>query len=155
MGLGAKSFMPLHQVPSEFPYSVSEENFISFMSVCSIVCTFSNNRSPYVNCKIFCRHSRDVWNSNSCLEQLWWFSNSRLMAQEQLDRICPWFSIIMILPSGQGPLKEIYVTMIFILLVDVTKCFWQTKISQPYDFWLSIVQILRWPSTLDNESQRN
>jgi hypothetical protein len=50
-------------------------------------------------------------------------SNNRLMAQEQLDLICPWFSIIMILPSGQGPLKEIYVTMIFILLVDVTKCF--------------------------------
>jgi hypothetical protein len=32
------------------------------------------------------------------------------MAQEKLDIICPWFSIIMILPSGQGPLKEMYVT---------------------------------------------
>jgi hypothetical protein len=55
-------------------------------------------------------------------------SNSRLLALEQLDRICPWFSIIMILPSGQGPLKEIHVTNDDDFYF-VKKCFWQTKIS--------------------------
>jgi hypothetical protein len=61
------------------------------------------------------------------------------MAQEQLDRIRPWFSIIMILPSGQGPLKEIHMTLIFSLLVNA----FEEENFQPEDFLLSIVHILR------------
>ncbi len=38
MGWGAKSFMSFHPypIPSEFPYTVSQEYFIYFMSVCGM-----------------------------------------------------------------------------------------------------------------------
>ncbi len=59
MGLGAKSFMTFHPIPSEFPCTVYEENLISFMSVCNMY-VFKHQVTLRKLKKLFCRYSRDV-----------------------------------------------------------------------------------------------